>query len=332
MKRSAPLVFGLAALVGLFWLFGFDEIARAWQLARLELFVVYLAVAIVVLFGYCARWRLVAAVLGHRLPWRRLVEARLGGDAVGSLVPSAKLAGEPVRVGMVMREGVAAPEAGAGVAIDRLMELTGNMGAVLAYVAVFSVARAGGSTAVFATAGVLVGLGSLALLVALLRSGRRPLSALYGARLRRALPRLEPLLEGLRVTEDHLEGFFRDHPGAFVRGVVLSLLIEALILVEYHLLLRAFGVEIDVPVLLLVVLGSGVARAMPTPAALGSLEASQVAVLGLAQGAPAEGLVVGVVLRLHETLWIAIGLAVLAATGFSRHIVGPSVEGNGVAA
>jgi uncharacterized protein (TIRG00374 family) len=323
---------GLAAIVCLFWLFGFDPVRQRLALLRPGLLVAYLALALVALAGYCARWKLVAGALGRRLPWWRLLEARLAGDAIGMLVPSAKLAGEPVRVGLVMREGVPAPEASAGVAIDRLMELIGNIVSLLAYVSVFSLARAGGSTALVATAGVLVGLASLAAPVLMLRSGRRPLSALYGDRARRMLPRLARWMDGLRATEDHLARFFADHPAAFVRGVLLSLLVEMVIVAEYHFLLRAFTVEIEFPVLLMVLLGSGLARVLPSPAALGTLEASQIAVLALAQGMPAAGFVVGVVLRMHETLWILVGLAALAWSGLARGLLTRPVEVDEVAA
>jgi uncharacterized membrane protein YbhN (UPF0104 family) len=139
-------------------------------------------------------------------------------------------------------------------------------------------------------------------------------------------------MEGLRNTEEHLVRFFREHPGVFVRGLLLSLLVEAVIVAEYHFLLSAFAVDVRLPVLLLVLLGSGLAHVVPSPAGLGALEASQVAVLGLAQGAPADGLVVGIVLRLHETLWIVAGLTVLAWSGFARGVLRPSVEGDGAVA
>lgn len=332
MKRSIPLVLGFAALACLFWFFGVHDVRRALSRAHPGLLLVYLALAIAVLFGYCARWRLVAATFGRRLPWRRLVMARMAGDAVGWLLPSAKLAGEPVRVALVMREGLRAPEASAGVAIDRLLELLSNMICVLVYVSIFSLARAGGSALHVAVAGALAGLTLIAVPLVLLGTGRRPLAPFYGKRARRFLPRLAPWMDALRHTEDHLAQFFRDHPSVFLRGLLLSLMIEAVIVVEYHFLLRAFAVDIGLPVLLMVLLGSGVAHVVPSPAGLGALEASQVAVLGLAQGAPASGLVVGIVLRLHETLWIAAGLTMLAWSGFARGLLGPTVEGDGVAA
>ena len=130
-------------------------------------------------------------------------------------------------------------------------------------------------------------------------------------------PRLHGWMDGLRKIEDHLVRFFREHPRAFLLGVLGSLPIEAVTLLQYHALLAAFGVALDLPDAVLVLLGSGVARAVPAPAALGALEATQVALVGAASGRPELGFVVGVILRLHETLLLALGLVALSYQGVS---------------
>jgi hypothetical protein len=62
-------------------------------------------------------------------------------------------------------------------------------------------------------------------------------------------------------------------------------------------------------------LGSGLARTAPSPAGIGALEAGQVTILALASGAPETGFVVGMVLRVHETLLITAGLTALSFRG-----------------
>ena len=118
-------------------------------------------------------------------------------------------------------------------------------------------------------------------------------------------------------TEDQLIGFFRDHPLRFVLGVLGSLLIEVAIIVEYHFLLAAFGVALNLPTLLAVVVASGLTHVVPTPGGVGALEAGEVAVLGLASGRPEVGFIVGMVLRLHETLWMLAGVLLLVTQGMS---------------
>ena len=62
---------------------------------------------------------------------------------------------------------------------------------------------------------------------------------------------------------------------------------------------------------------TGAARMAPTPAGLGALEATQVGVFALADGRLESGLVSGMAVRMHETLWMTIGFAVLYAQGAS---------------
>jgi hypothetical protein len=115
-------------------------------------------------------------------------------------------------------------------------------------------------------------------------------------------------------------------------GVLLSLATEAVVVAQYHFLLSAFGVVADLPTLLLVLVGTGMARALPTPASLGTLEGGQVAVFTLAEGAPALGFVAGMVIRLHETLFLVAGLVSLSAHGLSLSRLSLASPSEGVSA
>lgn len=313
------LLIPIVVLTALCWYFGLEPVGRALSHASLLGLAAYLLLTAMVVTGYALRWRLVARAVGDDPPLGRLIAGRLAGDAIGTLVPSARLAGEPVRLAFA-RTSAPLPQAGAGVALDRLLEVIGNMLAVIVYVAIFvlthGIAQAKGTPAILAGLMTLLLLGVAALLIRLRRGGR-PLAPLYGARARGMAPRLHGWMDGLRKMEDHLVRFFREHPRAFLLGVLGSLAIEAVTILQYHVLLAAFGVALDLPELVLVLLGSGVARAVPAPAALGALEATQVAVVGAASGHPDLGFVVGVILRLHETLLLAVGLMVLSYQGMS---------------
>jgi uncharacterized protein (TIRG00374 family) len=320
MTRVIAAAVGLIALAMMCWWFGIDELALAVRRLDAANLLVYAVLLVVVLLGYCLRWQLVTRALGSAPAFGALVTARLAGDAVGTLVPSAKLAGEPVRITLVRAAGVNGAEAAAGVALDRIFEVIGNILCVLAYVTVFSFARTivpKEKTPFILLASMFLGLVALTLSLLMLRRGRRPFAFLYGERARRSLPRFAPWLDAVRRSEDRLLDLFRRHPRIIPAGIIASLAIEAIIIVEYHFLLRAFGLDLDLPTLLLVLLGSGVARTAPTPAGLGVLEAGQVTLLALAAGEPATGFVIGIVLRLHETLLIAAGLLALSFRGVS---------------
>ncbi|HVN83597.1 MAG TPA: lysylphosphatidylglycerol synthase transmembrane domain-containing protein [Candidatus Binatia bacterium] len=318
-KWRAPILLGavgIAALGWMGWQFGLSELTDTLRRVSLPSVLLYLMLGAAAVTSHSLRWQLIMRALGKHVPFARLVYARLAGDAVGALVPSGKLAGEPVRVALVRAEGIAGAEAGAGVSIDRLLEVISNMLCFMLYVSIFSLSRMGSAQIESVAVAVM-----LALLVALsvplilLRRGISPFSLLYSDLAQRWLRPLAPWLGTLRTIELHLQRFFREHAAAFVIGLAGALATEALVVCQYWVLLAAFGLRLDLPTLLLALVGTGFARSVPAPAGLGALEASQVSVLALAQGRPDVGFVVGIVMRLHETLWIAIGLAALAARG-----------------
>jgi uncharacterized protein (TIRG00374 family) len=312
-------VLPLLILAALCWWFGLEPVAQALAHASARGLVLYLLLSALVVLGYAVRWRMVADAVGARAPLGQLVAARLAGDAVSALVPSGRLAGEPIRVALVRDRGSTA-KATAGVAIDRVLEVIGNMLAVIAYVAVFCSVRGAGSAGrapLLLAAMMALLLVATATLVVRWRRGRQPLAWLYGARARRLVPRFEAWMDGLRRVEKDVGHFFTHHPRAFAFGVLGSLIIEAITILQYHALMSAFGIQLDLPTLLLVLLAGGAAHAVPVPAALGTLEVAQVAVVGAAAGRPDLGFAVGVIVRLHETLLLGLGLGVLSYEGVS---------------
>jgi len=320
LREAALLGAGLAAIGVLAWTFGTDDLAAAFRRVSPGYLCVYVALATAAVVGHSLRWRLVARALGANPPLARLVQARLAGDAVGLIVPSAKMAGEPVRFVLAYSHCGDGPRTGAGVTIDRIIEAMGSLLCTVAYVAVFAHAQSAqsqpDSTQVLIIA-ALVLLVAVAILLELLRRGVRPLAPLYGPSARRRFPQLAGWMDGLRGTEDHLVRFFRDHKAAFLRGLLASLLIEGLAIVEYQFLLSTFAIQLDLPTLLMALVTSGLVRVAPTPAGLGALEAGQVALLEVTTGQGEIGFVVGIVMRLHETLLTVVGLAVLSLSGVS---------------
>jgi len=315
MRRGLALIAGLAALAGLGWWFGLAEVAAALRRASPAGLAVYALLTVLVWLGYTTRWWLVARTVGGGAAPARLLGARLAGDAVGALVPSARLAGEPLRIALVRATGIPSSAAAAGVTVDRLLEVIGNMLAVIVYVGIFAWGRGAAQAPWALAAGMLALLVLLSVTLRDLARGRRPLIWLHGPRARRAAPRRQHWFDALARVEGYVMQVFQAHPGQVLAGVTLSLVIELLVVLQYRALLAAFGVALDLPALVLVVLGGGLANVVPTPAGLGALEAIQVLMVGASTGRADLGFVVGVIVRLHETLLLAVGLAALAWFG-----------------
>jgi uncharacterized protein (TIRG00374 family) len=281
---------------------------------------VYLALWLATVALHAMRWRMVLRRLGADPPLARLARLWLAGRAIGSLVPSGTLGGEPVRAHLLTTDGVPARNAAGSVALDRSLELTGNT--IVAPLCVGgAVALGGGSTAAMATAalGASVGFGCFAWIYVRALRGRPALVPLARRPLR-FLPR------GWRTRgEEHTaraDAAFRDlvaaHPTLVPAGVGVSLAIELLHLVEMTALFAVFGVTVPLPLLLLSSLGMGIAHAVPVTAALGALEATQVGLFTVSGASLATGVTVAVALRMAETLAILAGLACLATATAGR--------------
>ena len=309
---------GVGLLVLLFRWYGSDVQLSLAQLHPGYL-LPYLCAVVIVVSAYSARWRMLARAVGSDLPLGRLIGARLAGETVGVLMPSAKVMGDPIRISLVHDRGQSLVSVSAGVALDRLCELVGNVIAATVYVLVFIIDRKDGVDG--AAGNVLISVtflsAAVALPVGMLWYGISPLGPLFWILDGRVGPRWMRWLGGAQAAERRIMGVFRDHPRTLVAGVAMSLMIESLVVIEYGLLLRMCGITLPLSTLLLAMLLGGLSRSLPSPAALGTFEASQVAALTIAGQPAAAGLAVGLIIRLHEVLLVAAGLIVCVARGVS---------------
>ena len=324
MRRFVPFLFagiGAAALVALSFALGLGELRRAIARASALPFLGFLAVSVAVFATYALRWRLVLRSLGEAAPpLHQLVLFRASGHAAATLVPSAQLSGEPVRALLLRGNGVSWRGAIVAVATDRLVEAIAGVVVGPLYLAAFfwwSDSSAAAAPWALALVGVTLA-GVIGIWIGAARGG-----AISHWLARRALVRSMP--EELRSATDRIIAFMRGPD--FRRALALSLAVEVLLVIELWTLTRAFGIALSLPTIGGVLVGMGVAQLAPIPGALGSLEAVQVGVLSFAGGGADVGLAVGFLVRLRETIWVAVGAAYLYARGIGL-TAAPATSGN----
>ena len=148
LRGGVPLVAGVAVLAVLAWWFGLGGVVAALRTAsprRSAARTWRCPVAVLAL--QAGRWRLMAAAVGAPADFGRGSPRRAWpATASASLLPLARVAGDPLRAVLARRGDVRLSSASAGVAIDRLLELIGNMLAVTVYLAIFSAAAVGASS------------------------------------------------------------------------------------------------------------------------------------------------------------------------------------------
>ncbi len=279
----------------------------------LALVPVYFSLSATVMALRALRWRFVLRRMGAELGLPRLAQLWLAGRAAGSLIPSGTFAGEPVRAELLRASGVPLGTAAGAVALDRALELAGNMMAGPACVLAALMLGAGSRLVVAITfAFGALGLGTFVFVYARAARGRPAIAALFPLRWFSRFRMLERPIAHIRRADAAMYDLITTHPKLVPGGVGFSLAIECTQLLELAALFAVFGLFIPVPLLLLSSMGIGFARAVPVSAALGSLEATQVGIFTLGGRSLADGLAVGLVLRIAETFWILTGLACLA--------------------
>jgi uncharacterized membrane protein YbhN (UPF0104 family) len=279
--------------------------------------VAFLALSVAAFTTFGARWRLVLRAMDPSRPLPglpALVGFRAAGHAVSTLLPSAHLSGEPVRALLLRHRGVDWPLAIASVAADRLLEITVATVLGPSYVVYFFAVNATSAWAARSAIAVMVAcVVGLALLYvrAFSRGGFLPI--VFRGKQTGSLAR------SVEAIERKIVDFIRSP--AFLRGLALAALAEALVLAEFWTLARAFALPMSLATLVGVMVGMGVAQLVPVPAAVGSLEATEVGIVKLAGGEAALGLAVALIVRLRETLWIVVGLATIYWEGVSWRFV-----------
>jgi uncharacterized protein (TIRG00374 family) len=285
--RSVPL----ADIAGIFSKLGL------WQIGVLLL----VNTGIVILFPL--RWWLIVRAQGYRVPYLAMARYRLVGFAISYFTPGQHFGGEPAQV-LYLRNQHKMPGAAAlaSVTLDRVIELVTNF-AVLAL-----------GVAVLLASGVLTDLPlgqTLPLSLSLLLIPAGYLATVwYGARpLKRFTQRItHRLVEGIRNSEEQLGRLAKEQPQLLLQGFLIALLVWAALIFEIWVCLVYLGLQTSLLDLILVVVAARVALFVPTPGALGALEASQVLAMQTLGYPEAYGLSLGLLIRGRDVFFGLAGL------------------------
>lgn len=320
---ATNLVVTTGALVWVLW----DKGRAALDVLTLDpswpLFAVFLATVVTLWATATWRWRLVLGGVCRPPGMWGLMWARLAGQSISMLIPSARLGGEPVRAYLLTRDGVAAADAVAGVAIDRVLDMVaGTVFTVLFAAALLGYGLPsfrGTFAGVMCTASAL--LAGICVTIWRLHGGRGVITALMR---RMRLDRwgvVEHRMAIMADAEQRAQRLVAQLP-LMATVFVVGLVINVGVLIEYKLLLAAFGLPSHLIAMVAAIFAAGAAHSMPVPAGVGVLEGAQMALFA-ALGYPADvGLAVALAVRLRELVWLLPGLGYL----FGRGIAGMALR------
>ena len=245
----------------------------------------------------------------------QLLQARMAGDAVNYVTPTATLGGEFVRTrflrGLAPNTSIVA-----SVAVAKLAQTVGQIAFVIIGLAVVLDDTPMPESIRF---GLLAGLaGFSALVVGLIFVQRRgmfaPLLRLFE---RLGLPARAPeVMRRLQRLDDEIMRIHANANGAFVFSSASFFVGWCMGVVEIYLILWFLGVPVSVHRALTVEVLSVAIDGMLffVPAKAGTQEGGKVLIFTLLGLDPAKGLALGIVRRIRELTWASVGLLIL-----SRH-------------
>ena len=324
LLRLLLLLLGLGVLVALVlehdpaavW----ASIARlSWRLGVVLLF----PVALVMVFDTLG-WRF--AFRHDRVPFGVLAATRLAGEAFNIVTPTAAMGGEVVKA-WLLRERAPLDESVPSVIIAKTTITIAQGLFLLLGVGLAALTLRG--SALLAGMEWLLGLEVLALGVFIVMQTRGLVGWSARVLARLGVRRLGASATVARVDEALAE-FYARRPGRLALSIAFHLVAWLLGSLEAWLILSFLGVHVSLATATVIeAFGTGIRFAtFLVPASLGAAEGGYVVTfLALGLGT-AEGVSFGLVRRLRELVWVALGLLVFAVMRHGPVVAAPSTLGN----
>ena len=280
---------------------------------------VILIINVLVIGLMTARWWIIVRAENPSVPFLPLVGYRLSVFGLSYFTPGPQVGGEPLQIIYLQRNhGVSFARATSAVIMDKLLEFLVNF--ILIGVGAWAIVRVG----LVSENGIrlnlsLIGLAILLIWpivhIILLYRGIMPISRIL---LRQ--PFIQKDHQGIRliiVAERMASAFCRKHFRAMFLAVAVSLFSIVGIAIEYYLMVRFLGVQLNALQVFAALTTMQIAFLMPLPGGLGALEASQVFAFG-AFGQPASAAIsLTLLMRARDILNGSIGL-ILAGKKIGR--------------
>ena len=317
LRLAERLVLGSGIILFCFLVarLGADNIFANLRMVGWGIFLI-MAAEILAFLANTIGWRVTFSRQGAVPSFRQLLLARIAGDGVNYLTPTATMGGEFVRVRMLQAQASVTSLA-ASVMVAKLTQTIGLLVFVsCGLLLVIDELRLPSSV----KWGILASLVVFAAIVGGLlflqrRSLLTPALDFAVRRLRlRFLARFRPPLEQL---DAEMARVHRESTGRIVLSSASFALAYACGIIESYLILWFFGIPVSLELALAVeVLGVLLNNLMFfVPLRAGTQEAGKALVFALLGLNPVQGLAAGVICRIRELTWAFIGLAILARSG-----------------
>lgn len=314
----AALVIGLGLLAYLIYREGWSDIVETLIGFGLMPFLGFVVISILNFGLYSWRWQL---ILNHQVDKRerlslwRMFNHRMAGFAASYLTPVAQVGGEPVRIGMLMSDGISSKKATSAVMLDITIELIAYIAFIVAGVALAIITGLGSGNAMMAVGVGLIFM--LALLTGFLlgvAKGNGWFSRLFRFFRLDRFARLKKIEAWIKETEGIMGVFLHAKKSFLLLIAFLAVTVISFRVVEVFYIAHFFDVSLNFAQAFLISTLPGIALLLPVPAGLGVFEGGFTSVF-LLLSVPLSAVAFALVIRLRDFAFIAFGLSHLLRQG-----------------
>jgi len=312
--RWSLLFLSLALGVGVFgflvWREGSENILVALFSFGSLPFIGFVLISMLNFVLYSWRWQLIVnrhLKKENQIPLGRMYMHRMAGFAVSYLTPAAQVGGEPVRIGMLMSDGVSAKKATSAVLLDIAIELFAYFVFIIAGVALALASGLGEGTSLWMIGlGLIIALGVLGGFFAAIASGKGFFLRVFRALRLHKWKRMKNIERWIRETEDLMTSFMQGRRSLLIVVALLALTVISFRVVEVFYLAWFFGISLSFAQAFLTATLPGVALILPIPAGLGVFEGGFAAVFEVL-GIPLTAVAFALIIRLRDAIFITAG-------------------------
>ncbi len=304
-------LFGAGIFAFLLWKTGISNVASSLYEFGILPLLLFFCISILNFGLYSLRWKIILDAMlpvGKRVSYFKMFFNRMSGFAAGYLTPAAQVAGEPIRVAMLLADGVPVKVATGSVVLDLAFEVT----TFVIYVALgLGFALTHGMASGASVTGSIIFISTLLLFligffVMTIRGGGFFHRLMRISQLSR-IKAINNLEHWLIETEALMSEFFVGRVKVVAAVVGLSLMMAAFKAIEAFFIAHFLGVNIQLSDAFLMSTLPGVSLLLPVPAGLGVYEGSNEAMFTLL-GLPLNAVAYTVIIRMRDFLFIGIGV------------------------
>jgi len=304
-------VFGGGIFAYLLWRTGISNVAQSLYEFGIFPLLLFFCISIINFGLYSLRWKIILDSMlpvKQRVSYFKMFFNRMSGFAAGYLTPAAQVAGEPIRVAMLLADGVPSKVATGSVVLDLAFEITTFVVYVAMGLGFASMSGlAGGSGVIGSIAFISVLLAVLIGFFVMTIKGNGFFHKLMKISQLSRFKAINNFEHWLIETEALMSEFFVGRLKVIGMIIGLSIVMAAFKAFEAMFIAHFLGVNIKLSDAFLMSTLPGVSLLLPVPAGLGVFEGSNAAMFALL-GLPLNAVAYTIIIRLRDFLFIGVGI------------------------